>query len=76
MLYDSATNAPDLRVVGFVAARVMDVQIDTGKKPTFVDVTLQPTMLVTCTAITDSTRRTLGPRTIFNPYVARARLLR
>jgi hypothetical protein len=87
MLYDQTLDpgspplAPgNIRVVGFVAARIMNVDTD---NLTFVSVVLQPTMLVTANALTDTTRRTLGPRllfdpntgtstpSIFNPYIAR-----
>jgi hypothetical protein len=61
-----------LRVVGFVAARVLAVE--TGEQPT-LEVVLQPCMLVTATAVTDCRRRDLGPRTLFNPYVAKVRLV-
>ncbi len=59
-------------VVGFVAAQVMDVQLDkdTGR----LCVVLQPGMRITVTALTDATRRTLGPRSLFNPYVCRVGL--
>lgn len=80
MLYDSPA-AGTVRVVGFVAARVMRIT----NNVTSVDVTLQPTMLITCDAQTDFTRRDLGPRvlasppatipiSLFNPYISRNRI--
>jgi hypothetical protein len=69
----------NLRVVGFVAARVQSVTFLGAS----IVVVLKPTMLVTANALTDSSRRTLGPRrlfdpntltstpSIFNPYIAR-----
>ena len=50
------------------------VTLDAFSVPNGVAVILQPTMLTTADAITDFTKRTLGPRTIFNPYVNRVRL--
>jgi len=38
-------------------------------------VVLQPTMIITSTALTDFTRRDAGTRTIFNPYVCKVRLV-
>jgi hypothetical protein len=86
MLYDQ-TRDPltppalgKIRVVGFVAARIMDVVTD---NTTFVAVVLQPTLMVTANALTDTPRRNLGPRrlfdpntgtstpSIFNPYIGR-----
>jgi hypothetical protein len=86
MLYDQTLDpgtppaANTIRVVGFVAARIMNV---TRTGSSHVDVVLQPTMMVTADALTDTSRRTLGPRhlfdpntamstpSIFNPYIAR-----
>ena len=69
-------------VVGFVAARVMHVELaetKTGSKGTDagpqLKVTLQPSMKITATAITDACRRNLGPRTIYNPYICKVRLV-
>lgn len=79
MLYDTV-DAPapgNIHVVGFVAARIMNVTTDGS---TFVRVILQPTTMNTCNATTDFTRRNLGPRqvfgvnSIFNPYVCRVRI--
>ena len=62
-----------VEVVGFVAARVMAVDPDGPSGP--VQLVLQPCMLITATAVTDHTRRDLGPRTLFNPYVCKVRLV-
>lgn len=74
-----------LRVVGFVAARVVAVNGEThgGEhrekrekgEPTSLEVVLQPCMMITATAVTDYRRRDLGPRTLFNPYVCKVRLV-
>jgi hypothetical protein len=72
-----------LRVVGFVAARVLAVnpeeERDDGHhkkhKATTLEVVLQPCMMVTATAVTDCHRRDLGPRVLFNPYVCKVRLV-
>jgi Flp pilus assembly protein TadG len=53
---------------GFVAARIADVQISEGDQP-FLIIILQPTILITSTALTDSVAEN-------NPYIAKARLLR
>jgi hypothetical protein len=94
MLYDqsldqgSSLAANTVRIVGFVAARIMDVQRKgngngMGMGNDRLEVTLQPTMMVTANALTDTSRRNLGPRrlfdpntatstpSIFNPYIAR-----
>ena len=55
--------------------------------PTAVRVVLQPAMMLTSTAVTDRTKRNLGPRTvslsseptqqtIYNPYIANVRVLK
>jgi hypothetical protein len=73
-------------ILGFVAARVMSVQVnnDSGGSAESVTVILQPTMFITCTAIYESDvratapdpdRRDWGPRSIFNPYICRVRLV-
>jgi hypothetical protein len=62
-----------VEVVGFVAARVMAVDPDGSAGP--LQLVLQPCMLVTGTAVTDHTRRDLGPRTLYNPYVCKVRLV-
>jgi hypothetical protein len=59
-------------VVGFVVARVMSVQGPTGGPLT---ITLQPSVLVTDTAVTDWTLRNNGPRSLYNPYIARLRFV-
>jgi hypothetical protein len=69
-----------VRVVGFVAARVMAVERDEhgGHKKSehrSLEVVLQPCMLITATAVTDHRRRELGPRTLYNPYVCKIRLV-
>jgi hypothetical protein len=57
---------------GFVAARVVMVQpVGTGP----LTFTLQPTMLVTATAVTDATRRGVGGIAIVNPYICKVRLV-
>lgn len=77
-LFDQANGT--VRLVGFVAARVMNVVEENA--PPAVEVVLQPTMLLTATALTDRMRRAYGPRevkgveSIFNPYIARVRLLK
>src|SRR5206468_4073681 len=87
MLYSHAL--PDrktdgtLRVVGFVAARVLAVERDShgdspkgqGHEHRGLEVILQPCMFITATAVTDYRRRDLGPRTLFNPYVCKVRLV-
>ncbi len=70
-----------LRVVGFVAARVVAVERDRhgdghkGHEHRGLEIILQPCMLITATAVTDCRRRDLGPRTLFNPYVCKVRLV-
>jgi hypothetical protein len=86
MLNDNTLPLGTVHVVGFVAARVMDANVSTvisgGVPIPAVVVVLQPTMMLTSTAVTDYTRRNLGPRTVFgvnsiyNPYIARTRVLR
>jgi hypothetical protein len=85
MLYSHTQGSKDsdgaVRVVGFVAARVMAVNFeehwDKEHRHEYSRLTavLQPCMLVTATAVTDHTRRDLGPRTLFNPYVCKVRLV-
>ncbi len=84
MLYSqaqtSAANGDSVRVVGFVAARVMSVRAEAGGKTQGKDssqltVILQPSMMVTATAVTDHGRRDLGPRSIHNPYVGKVRIV-
>jgi hypothetical protein len=62
---------PTFAVVGFVVARVMRAVSADGQ----VSAVLQPSVLITDTAVTDYTLRDLGPRTLYNPYVARVRLV-
>jgi hypothetical protein len=69
-----------LLVPGFVAARVVDARAYSlagtgGEKQWQVVVTLQPTMLITATAVTDAKRRDQGVRCLFNPYVCKVRLV-
>jgi hypothetical protein len=70
-----------LRVVGFVAARVLAVEqgghgnAPEGHEHRGLEVVLQPCMLITATAVTDCRRRDVGPRTLFNPYVCKIRLV-
>jgi hypothetical protein len=85
MLYshtlDDKKSAGALKVVGFVAARVMAVEGATTQEPkkesgrAALEVVLQPCMLITATAVTDCRRRDHGPRTLFNPYVGKVRLV-
>lgn len=76
VLYSSVDKSDDRQVVnavGFVVARVMDVQAaGTSDRLTLV---LQPSVLVTETAVTDWALRDLGPRSLYNPYVARVRVV-
>jgi hypothetical protein len=62
---------PTANVVGFVVARVMSVQV----AGTSLTITLQPSTLVTDKAVTNWTLRDLGPRGLYNPYVARLRFV-
>jgi hypothetical protein len=73
-LYQSAATGPvnPVKIVGFVAARVLQVSQPAAGQ---VAVVLQPTMILTSTALTDYTRRTLGARTIYNPYVGKVRMV-
>jgi hypothetical protein len=61
-----------VNVVGFVVARVMNVAGGTGNSLT---ITLQPSVLVTDKAVTNWTLRDRGPRSLYNPYVARLRFV-
>lgn len=79
-------SGPLVVVPGFVAARVMAVsqerESQEGSAPQ-LSVIIQPTMFLTATAVTldrvdheqSSSRRSWGPRTLDNPYVARVRLV-
>jgi hypothetical protein len=71
-------------VVGFVAARIVAVKSETkldtsldGKSLTYgrVVATLQPTVMNVPTAVTDHRLRALGPRPLYNPYIARVRIV-
>jgi hypothetical protein len=64
-------NKPTFAVIGFVVARVMHATSTAGQ----VTVVLQPSVLITDTAVTDFARRDLGPRSLYNPYVARVRIV-
>lgn len=71
---------PHVVLLGFVAARLMDVHVqvvshDDGQKKLRVQLVLQPTMFVTATAVTDSHRRDVGLRSVYNPYLCRVRLV-
>jgi hypothetical protein len=66
-------NHPTVIVVGFVVARIMSVSGGTGGSG--VTLVLQPSVLVTDTAVTDWTLRDLGPRSLYNPYLGRVRLV-
>jgi hypothetical protein len=73
MLYSHVHGQPGdqtVSVVGFVVARVMHVEGPAGGPLT---ITLQPSVLVTDKAITDWTLRNNGPRSLYNPYIARLR---
>jgi hypothetical protein len=74
MLYSGVPSGgknPTVSVVGFVVARVMSVTASGGA----VTITLQPSVLVTDKAVTDWALRSLGPRTLYNPYIARLRFV-
>lgn len=58
-------------IVGFVAARVVQATASANG----VALTLQPCLLLTCTAITDTSRRGVGGVDICNPYIAKLRLI-
>ena len=82
MLYELQTARSDQTLVvrGFVAARILNVQIQgaprgDGKAGSQVAVTLQPCQLTTAAAVTDRARRDWGPRSLFNPYISRVRLV-
>jgi hypothetical protein len=67
----NGNRSPTFAVVGFVAARVMQVTSSGGH----VTAVLQPGVLITDTAVTDPKLRNLGPRSLYNPYVARVRFV-
>jgi hypothetical protein len=60
-------------VIGFVAARLLAVDPEGAKGP--LQFVVQPSMLLTATAVTDHARRDGGPRTLFNPYIGKVRLI-
>ena len=80
MLYSQVQQDNDVSAVlvhGFVVARVMNAHvtdIDDGSHKQ-LSVVIQPSMLVTATAVTDYTRRNFGPRSLFNPYACKVRLV-
>ena len=81
MLYEnqSDSSGQTVLVCGFVAARVMNVQVagsskDHSSGPQLV-VTVQPCRMTTPLALTERGRRDLGPRTLLNPYLGRVRLV-
>jgi hypothetical protein len=65
-------SAQTVPVVGFVVARVMAVDASNPAQVSFV---LQPSVLVSDAALTHYQLRNLGPRSLYNPYLARARIL-
>jgi hypothetical protein len=66
------TGTNRVNVVGFVVARVMSAQV-TGASLTII---LQPSVLVIDEkAVTDWTLRNNGPRSLYNPYIARLRFV-
>jgi hypothetical protein len=67
----NSNNSPTFAVVGFVVARVMQATSAGGQ----VTVVLQPGVLIADTAVTDFRLRDLGPRSLYNPYVARVRIV-
>ena len=61
-----------VNVVGFVVARVMSAQLTGGS----LTIVLQPSVLVIDEkAVTDWTLRNNGPRSLYNPYLARLRFV-
>ncbi len=79
LLYSGVANQngnPVVDVVGFVVARVMNVQVaGAGGSGNSLTITLQPSVLVTDKALTNWALRDLGPRSLYNPYVARLRFV-
>ncbi len=69
-IYDAGTG--QAVVSGFVAARVVAAF---GNATTGLTILLQPCMLATRTALTDTTRRGVGGVNILNPYIAKLRLV-
>ncbi len=67
---------PTVNVVGFVVARVMSVQTAAaGTAGNSLTIVLQPSVLVTDKAVTNWTLRNAGPRSLYNPYLARLRFV-
>jgi hypothetical protein len=64
--------AQTVPVVGFVVARVMAVDASNPAQVSFV---LQPSVLVSDAAVTNFQLRGLGPRSLYNPYLARVRIV-
>jgi hypothetical protein len=79
VLYSGLANqngTPTVNVVGFVVARVMNVQTaSAGGSGNSLTITLQPSVLITDKALTNYTLRNLGPRSLYNPYIARLRFV-
>jgi hypothetical protein len=65
---ESTVSGPTVLLRGFVAARIADVQLTEGDEARLI-IVLQPTVLVTGTAVTQ-------PMAEINPYLAKARLLK
>jgi hypothetical protein len=81
---DDESGDQSVAVVGFVVARVMEVRAESKETPGEdgkpasrgqVTVTLQPSVMNVAAAVTDHRLRDLGPRTIFNPYIAKVRMV-
>ncbi len=71
-------NQPLFVVVGFVTARVLSASV--GNAPmsetlSQITMVLEPSALITETAVADRSRRDLGPRSLYNPYIARVRIV-
>jgi hypothetical protein len=71
-------NNPTFAVVGFVAARALSVTV--GNVPmsntlSQVTIVLQPSALIAETMVAARHRRDLGPRSLYNPYIARVRIV-
>jgi hypothetical protein len=73
------TRPESVLVLGFVVVRVMNVfteQVGPKNRTRLRTVAvLQPSMLITATAVADPAQRDKGLRTIFNPYVCKVRLV-
>jgi hypothetical protein len=70
----SRGNNPTVNVIGFVVACVMSVTAGAGNSGPLT-ITLQPSVLVTDKAVTAWTLRDAGPRSLYNPYLARLRFV-